>query len=62
MFACGTTTCEIKTGYGLDIETELKMLAVIETLDKAHVIDIVPTFLAAHAVPPEFKDNARCLC
>lgn len=58
MLACGTTTAEIKTGYGLDIETELKMLAVIETLDRTHVIDIVPTFLAAHAVPPEFKDNA----
>lgn len=57
MFACGTTTCEIKTGYGLDTETELKMLAVIEELDKLHVIDIVPTFLAAHAVPPEFKGD-----
>lgn len=58
MLACGTTTCEIKTGYGLDTETELKMLTVIELLDKSHAIDIVPTFLAAHAVPPEFKDDA----
>lgn len=58
MLACGTTTCEIKTGYGLDTETELKMLAVIEELDRTHAIDVVPTFLAAHAVPPEFKDNA----
>ncbi len=58
MLACGTTACEIKTGYGLDTETELKMLAVIETLDKTHFIDIVPTFLAAHAVPPEFKGDA----
>jgi imidazolonepropionase len=57
MLACGTTTCEIKTGYGLDTDTELKMLSVIETLDKAHAIDIVPTFLAAHAVPPEDKNN-----
>ena len=57
MLACGTTTVEIKTGYGLDTATELKMLACIAELDKAHVIDIVPTFLAAHAVPPEFKDN-----
>lgn len=57
MLACGTTTCEIKTGYGLDTETELKMLRVIEELDKTHSIDIVPTFLAAHAVPPEFKGN-----
>ena len=58
MLACGTMTCEIKTGYGLDTETELKMLEVIENLDKAHVIDVVPTFLAAHAVPPEYKDNS----
>jgi imidazolonepropionase len=58
MLSCGTTTCEIKTGYGLDSETELKMLRVIEALDQKHPIDIVPTFLAAHAVPPEFKDNS----
>lgn len=58
MLACGTTTCEIKTGYGLDIESELNMLAAIERLDRSQVIDIVPTFLAAHAVPPEFKGNA----
>jgi len=58
MLACGTTTVEIKTGYGLDTDTELKMLRVIEELDKAHPIDIVPTFLAAHAVPREFKNNA----
>lgn len=57
MLACGTTTCEIKTGYGLETETELKMLGVIETLDQVHAIDIVPTFLAAHTVPPEFKDD-----
>lgn len=58
MLDCGTTACEIKTGYGLDTETELKMLRVIEALDKRHAIKIVPTFLAAHAVPPEFKDDA----
>lgn len=58
MLECGTTTCEIKTGYGLNNETELKMLEVIEQLDRIHPIDIVPTFLAAHAVPPEFKENA----
>ena len=58
MLACGTTTAEIKTGYGLDTETELKMLRVIEELDKTHAISIVPTFLAAHTVPPEYKENA----
>lgn len=57
MLACGTTTAEIKTGYGLDLDTELKMLRVIERLDLEHAIDIVPTFLAAHTVPPEFKEN-----
>lgn len=58
MLACGTTTCEIKTGYGLDTETELKMLDVIAEMDRRHAIDIIPTFLAAHVVPPEFRDNA----
>lgn len=57
MMSCGTTTCEIKTGYGLDLETEMKMLRVIEELERRHAITIVPTLLAAHAVPPEFKDN-----
>lgn len=57
MLACGTTTCEIKTGYGLDTATELKMLEVIAELDRRHAIDIVPTFLAAHTVPPEFNGN-----
>jgi len=57
MLACGTTVCEIKTGYGLDTEAEMKMLRVIEALEKRHAIRIVPTFLAAHAVPPEFKND-----
>lgn len=56
MLALGVTTCEIKTGYGLDEETEFKMLDVIAELDAAHPLDIVPTFLAAHAVP---KDDYR---
>ena len=58
MLACGTTACEIKTGYGLDLASEIKMLRVIEELQKRHPITIVPTLLAAHAVPPEFKNNA----
>jgi imidazolonepropionase len=57
MLRNGTTTCEIKTGYGLDQQAEIKMLRVIEELDKRHPIDIVPTFLAAHAVPPEYRDK-----
>lgn len=59
MFACGTTACEIKTGYGLDIESELKMLYVIEKLDLSHSVDIVPTFLAAHTIPPEYKSDVE---
>ncbi len=51
----GVTTCEVKTGYGLDTETELKMLAAIFALDKIHQVDLIPTFLPAHAVPPEYK-------
>lgn len=58
LLAFGVTTCEIKTGYGLDTETELKMLEAILELDKTHAIDLIPTFLPAHAVPPEFKGNS----
>jgi imidazolonepropionase len=57
MLACGTTTCEIKTGYGLNTESELKMLQVIDELDKSHPVDVVPTLLGAHAIPPEFREN-----
>ena len=57
MLISGTTTCEIKTGYGLDTESELKMLDAIDELDHRHSMDVVPTFLAAHAVPPEFKED-----
>ena len=57
MLALGSTTIEIKTGYGLDTETELKMLRAIETLDKEHVCTLIPTFLGAHTLPPEFKED-----
>ena len=55
MLALGTTTIEIKTGYGLDTASELKLLHAIETLADTHPADIVPTFLGAHAIPPEYK-------
>ena len=51
----GTTTVEIKSGYGLEMETEVKMLEAINELNAEEVISIVPTFLGAHAVPPEFR-------
>jgi imidazolonepropionase len=57
MLACGTTTCEAKSGYGLTTESELKQLRVIRALDSSHPIDIVPTFLGAHDVPPEYRDR-----
>jgi imidazolonepropionase len=57
MLACGTTTCEIKSGYGLDVEAELKMLRVVRRLDKSHPIDIAATFMGAHEVPIEHRPS-----
>ncbi|WP_277587382.1 imidazolonepropionase [Psychrobacillus antarcticus] len=53
--AHGVTTIEGKSGYGLNMETELKQLRVMQRLQAEHPIDIVPTFMGAHAVPAEFK-------
>ena len=53
----GTTTVEIKSGYGLDTDTELKMLRVIDRVERETPMDVIPTFLGAHAVPEEFKGN-----
>ncbi len=55
MMQHGTTTVEIKSGYGLDEKSEIKILEAINELDKEHPMTIVSTFLGAHAVPPEFK-------
>ncbi len=57
MLAGGTTTCEIKSGYGLDLEAELKMLRVVRRLDRSHPIDIAATFMGAHEVPIEHRSN-----
>jgi imidazolonepropionase len=57
MLRLGTTTVEIKSGYGLDLATELKMLRVMQRLDEVVSADIIPTFLGAHTTPPEYKDN-----
>jgi imidazolonepropionase len=48
---------EAKSGYGLDMETEMKCLDVIGRLNIEHIMDLVPTYLGAHAIPPEFTDN-----
>ena len=55
----GTTTLEAKSGYGLDTESELKSLRVLDHVNSAHAIDIVPTFLGAHAIPPVFNDDPK---
>jgi imidazolonepropionase len=51
------TTCEVKSGYGLDPETELKMLEVVKALDDSHAVRLVPTFLGAHVFPEEYRDR-----
>jgi imidazolonepropionase len=53
MLSYGTTTCEAKTGYGLDVETEIKMLKVQKKLQEGHPMDLVSTFLGAHAIPKD---------
>jgi len=55
MLSFGVTTVEGKSGYGLDRDTEIKQLEVMQELDQIHPIDIVSTFLGAHAVPAEYK-------
>jgi imidazolonepropionase len=57
MLANGTTTCEIKSGYGLDVSSEIKMLRAIRTLASSHAIDISTTFLGAHEVPVEYRSG-----
>ena len=57
MMKLGTTTVEIKSGYGLNAESETKMLDVVHDLRRDHYMTVVPTFLGAHAFPPEFADD-----
>ena len=59
MLEFGVTTVEAKSGYGIgDFETELKQIEVARKLDETHPIDVVPTFMGAHAVPPEYKGRS----
>ncbi len=55
MLSLGVTTVEGKSGYGLNTETELKQLRVMREVDRRHPVDVVPTFMGAHAVPSEYK-------
>ena len=57
MIACGTTTCEAKSGYGLTTESELRQLRAMRALDEAHAVDIVPTFMGAHEIPIEYRSR-----
>jgi imidazolonepropionase len=57
MLAHGVTTVEAKSGYGLDLETELRLVEVAYRLGREGPIDVVPTWLGAHAVPPEFRSR-----
>ncbi len=58
MLGFGVTTVEGKSGYGLDRATEIKQLEVMDNLDRIHYVDIVKTFLGAHAVPQEYQGKA----
>jgi imidazolonepropionase len=58
MLSHGTTTIEIKTGYGLNTRDELKQLAAIQALQKQTPVTLVPTFMGAHAIPTEYKAEA----
>ena len=66
MLSLGVTTVEAKSGYGLDMDNELKQLRAIRRLSETHPVDLVPTFLGAHAVPKEYKEDRegyiRLLC
>jgi imidazolonepropionase len=59
MIRHGTTTVEVKSGYGLTTEDELKILGVIKRLNQLHAMNVVPTFMGAHAIPPEYKNNSE---
>jgi imidazolonepropionase len=54
----GVTTVEVKSGYGLDLETELRMLRVAQQLGAKYPVTVVPTYLGAHALPPEFEGRS----
>lgn len=57
IFLHGTTTAEAKSGYGLELESEIKQLSVLVALNNDNWLEVFPTFLGAHAIPPEFHDR-----
>ena len=58
MLGFGVTTVEAKSGYGLDIQSEIKMLQAVQVLNHTQPVDLIPTFLGAHAIPAEYKENS----
>ncbi len=59
MLLHGTTTVEAKSGYGLDFDAEIKCLEAAKELNLEHPIDIVSTYMGAHAIPPEYEGNSK---
>jgi imidazolonepropionase len=59
MLRCGTTTCEVKSGYGLDLDAEIRMLRAVADLRARQPIDLVATFMGAHEVPVEYRSRRR---
>ncbi len=59
MLSKGVTTIEAKSGYGLSLEDEMKILKVMKALQESHPIEIVPTFLGAHTIPREFRNDRK---
>ncbi len=59
MLIHGTTTAEVKSGYGLSTETELAILRLYRSVDRGHPVDLVPTFLGAHDIPLEFRSDGE---
>jgi imidazolonepropionase len=59
MLLAGTTSCEAKSGYGLELAAELKILRVIDRLNRRHAVDLSPTFLGAHEIPFEHRGDRR---
>ncbi len=59
MLQLGTTSCEAKSGYGLNLQNEIKQLEVIRECNQRHYVDLVPTFLGAHAIPSEFRNDRQ---
>ena len=57
MLACGTTTAEVKSGYGLEVKTELKMLRALKRLASTHPVSIVSTFMGAHEIPVDYRSR-----